>query len=294
MLVLNYESMTPITKGWSDDKKYSVIMADGKKYLLRISPIEHHNRIKHEFEMMQRVATLGVPMCQPIEFGICDEGVYSLQSWIYGKDAEEMLPLLPNTEQYTYGFEAGKVLKQLHLLPISSTQEDWESHFNRKIDRKIQMYCDCSIKYKNGQAFIDYINANRKLLKNRPQCFQHGDYHIGNMMIDNDGKLKIIDFDCYDYGDPWEEFNRIVWSAQKSPLFASGMVNGYFDNNVPFSFWQILALYISSNTLSSIPWAIPFGQIQIDTMINLAIEILDWYDNMKNPVPTWYKSIMET
>jgi aminoglycoside phosphotransferase (APT) family kinase protein len=113
------------------------------------------------------------------------------------------------------------------------------------------------------------------------------------MMIDNDGKLKIIDFDRYDYGDPWEEFNRIVWSVQKAPLFASGMVNGYFDNNVPFSFWQILALYISSNTLSSIPWAIPFGQIEIDTMINLAIEVLNWYDNMKNPVPTWYKGIME-
>jgi aminoglycoside phosphotransferase (APT) family kinase protein len=285
--------MTPITKGWSDDKKYSVIMADGKKYLLRISPIEHHNRKKHEFEMMQRVATLGVPMCQPIEFGICDEGVYSLQSWIDGNDAEEMLPLLPNTEQYNYGLEAGKVLKQLHSLPISSTQEDWEIRFNSKIDRKIQMYSDCTIKYKNGQAFIDYINANRKLLKNRPQCFQHGDYHIGNMMIDNDGKLKIIDFDRYDYGDPWEEFNRIVWSVQKAPLFASGMVNGYFDNNVPFSFWQILALYISSNTLSSIPWAIPFGQIEIDTMINLAIEVLNWYDNMKNPVPTWYKGIME-
>jgi len=155
------------------------------------------------------------------------------------------------------------------------------------------MYNDCPIKYENGQAFLDYLNANRQLLKNRPQCFQHGDYHIGNMMIDNDGKLQIIDFDRYDYGDPWEEFNRIVLSAQKAPMFASGMVNGYFDNNVPFSFWQLLAIYISSNTLSSIPWAISFGQIEIDTMINLAIEVLNWYDMMKNPVPTWYKGIME-
>lgn len=100
----------------------------------------------------------------------------------------------------------------------------------------------------------------------------------------------IIDFDRYDFGDPWEEFNRIVWCAQKAPIFASGMVDGYFDGQVPEEFWKLLALYISSNTLSSVPWAIPFGQREIDTMLHQAAEVLEWYDNMKNPVPTWYGS----
>jgi aminoglycoside phosphotransferase (APT) family kinase protein len=283
--------MTPITKGWSGDTKYCVTITNGKKYLLRISPTEQHDRKRVEFEMMQRVAALGVPMCQPIEFGICDEGVYSLQSWIDGKDAEAMLPFLSDTEQYVYGIEAGRILKKIHSVPISTKQEDWDIRFNRKTDRKIQKYNDCPIKYENGQVFIDYINSNRHLLKDRPQCYQHGDYHIGNMMIDKDGKLQIIDFDRDDFGDPWEEFNRIVWCAQKAPLFASGMVNGYFDNDVPMNFWQLLAFYISSNTLSSISWAIPFGQGEIDTMINQARNVLNWYDNMKNPVPTWYKGI---
>jgi aminoglycoside phosphotransferase (APT) family kinase protein len=288
MSVFNFETMTPITKGWSGDAKYFVTAKDGRNYLLRISPKEKHDSKKVEFEMMQQVAALGVPMCQPIEFGICDQDVYSLQSWIEGKEAEEVIPYLPDTEQYSYGFQAGQILKKIHSVQISSIQEDWDVRFNRKIERKIQKYNDCPIKYENGQFFIDYINANRHLLKNRPQCYQHGDYHIGNMMIDEEGKLQIIDFDRDDYGDPWEEFNRIVWCAKKAPLFASGMVNGYFDNKVPMEFWKLLVLYISSNTLSSIPWAIPFGQDEIDTMINQAKDILIWYDNMKNPVPTWY------
>lgn len=143
---------------------------------------------------------------------------------------------MSDAEQYTYGLEAARILNKIHSLHISSAQEDWEIRFNRKIDRNIRMYSDCPIKYEKGQAFIDYINANRRLLKNRPQCYQHGDYHIGNMMIDYDGKLQIIDFDRYYYGDPWEEFNRIVWCAQKAPLFASGMVNGYFYNDVAIYF----------------------------------------------------------
>lgn len=155
------------------------------------------------------------------------------------------------------------------------------------------MYNDCPIKYEYGQSFIDYINVNRYLLKSRPQCYQHGDYHVGNMMIDSDDRLQIIDFDRADFGDPWEEFNRIVWSAQKSPLFASGMVNGYFNDNVPMDFWRLLALYISNNTLSSITWAIQFGQSEVDTMINQAKEVLKWYDNMQNPVPTWYKGYIK-
>ena len=156
------------------------------------------------------------------------------------------------------------------------------------MDTKIRNYDECPIKYSKGQAFIDYINANRHLLIGRPQTYQHGDYHIGNMMVDRNGKLYIIDFNRNDYGDPWEEFNRIVWCAQKSPLFASGMVDGYFDNQVPMEFWKLLAMYISSNTLSSVYWAIPFGESEVNTMLNQAQEVMEWYDNMTNVIPTWY------
>ena len=243
--------------------------------------------------MMKQAAALDVPMCQPIEFGTCDEGVYSIQSWIDGEDGEEIIPTLSDTEQYVYGLEAGRILRKLHSIPAPITQEDWAIRFNRKMDYKIKKYIECPLKYENGQAFIDYINENRYLLKGRPQTYQHGDYHIGNMMIGRDGKLYIIDFNRDDYGDPWEEFNRIVWSAQKSPIFATGMVNGYFDGDIPLGFWKLLALYISSNTLSSLPWAIPFGEGEIETMRNQAKEVLSWYNNMKNPVPTWYKGVVK-
>ncbi|SHI61154.1 aminoglycoside phosphotransferase family protein [Lutispora thermophila] len=284
--------MIPITKGWSEDKKYCAIGADGTKYLLRIFPRKNYNRKKVEFEMMQQVAALGVPMCQPIEFGTCDDVVYSLHSWIDGKDAEEKITYFPDKEQYVYGLEAGRILKKIHSIPALLIQESWENRFNGKIDRNIKMYSECPIKYEKGQVFIYYINANRQLLKYHPQCFHHGDYHIGNMMIDNDGNLQIIDFNRYDYGDPWEEFNCIVWSAQKAPLFASGILDGYFDNDVSLDFWRLLILYISSNTLSSISWAVSFGQKELDTMINQATDVFNWYDSLKNPVPTWYKSII--
>ena len=107
-------------------------------------------------------------------------------------------------------------------------------------------------------------------------------------MLDRNGKLYIIDFNRNDYGDPWEEFNRIIWCAQKSSPFASGMVDGYFNGDVPANFWNLLALYISSNTLASVYWAISYGETEVNTMLNQAEEVLLWYDNMTNTIPTWY------
>ena len=277
-----------IQKGWSGDKKYCAIDERGNKFLLRVSPIEQYERKKSEFELMRQVAALGIPMCKPLEFGTSDEGVYSIQTWIEGVDAEENIHNYTIEEQYTYGFASGQILKEIHEIPAPEGCEDWEIYFNRKADRKIKMYAECPIKCDNGQAFIDYINANRHLLKGRPRTYQHGDYHIGNMMIGKDKRLYVIDFNRNDFGDPWEEFNRIVWCAQAAPHFASGMVDGYFDNNIPMEFWRLLALYIASNTLSSVPWAIPFGEKEIAVMLNQAKDVLSWYDNMKNPVPSWY------
>ena len=285
---MNIINREPILEGWSNDKKYCITDEKGTRFLLRISDIAQYETKQSEFVMMQRVAALGIPMCLPIEFGTCEEGVYSIQSWIDGESAENLIPLLPGNEQYEFGFEAGRILHKIHSISAPASQEDWAARFNRKIDIKIKKQDECPIKYPKGQAFIDYINANRHLLDGRPQVYQHGDFHIGNMMVDRNGDLCIIDFNRNDYGDPWEEFNRIVWCAQKSPFFATGMVNGYFGSAVPTDFWKLLALYISSNTLSSVYWAIPFGESEVKTMLNQAEEVLTWYADMTNPIPTWY------
>ena len=284
---LNFRTLTPIYAGWSGDKKYCAVDANGQKYFYRVAPPEKAEKAKKSFELQKKMHALGVPMCTPLACGDLIDGFYTLQSWVDGENAEETVPKLPQKEQYALGYESGEILKIIHSIPAPSDAPDWETRFNAKMDRKIRNYNECPVKVEGGERFIDYIEHNRALLRSRPQFFQHGDYHIGNMMIAR-GHLVIIDFDRFDYGDPWEEFNRIVWCAQKAPRFASGMVDGYFDGSVPPEFWRLLALYISSNTLSSIPWAVPFGADEIEKFRAQAKEILGWYDGMTKVLPGWY------
>lgn len=103
-------------------------------------------------------------------------------------------------------------------------------------------------------------------------------------MINKNYELVVIDFDRDDYGDPWEEFNRLVWSIQISHEFATGIVDGYFNKKVPEEFWKLLVLYMSLNLLSSLPRDIPYGE-EVKIMMNQSNEILDWYDDMKRYIP---------
>ena len=283
-------SRTSIDKGWSDDRKYHAITSDGTSCLLRISSADRLARKQQEFSHMQAAAALGIPMCLPLEFGTCEEGGYTIHSWVQGRDLEPALLDMDPATRYRYGLDAGRILRKIHSLPAPADLPDWETRFGDKIRRKIAMYQSCPLKYDKGDAFIAYLERNRHILRDRPQTYQHGDYHIGNMMLDEQGVLIIIDFDRDDFGDPWEEFNRIVWCAQAAPDFAAGMVDGYFDQEVPMAFWQLLALYISSNTLSSLPWAVSYGEAEIRVMQAQAAQVLEWYEDMTNVVPTWYRS----
>ena len=286
-----FTALTPIEYGWSGDKKYRAVTADGTPYFLRVTPRERGDRFVRLFDMQKAVAATGIPMCEPVAIGACEDGVYSVHTWIHGEDAEPALTEMPAEMQYRLGQDAGGYLTRIHSIPAPADQPDWEDRFNAKIDRKIRMYADCPIHFEGDHHLLRYIAENRHLLRGRPQTFQHGDYHVGNMMLTGgreNPRIVIIDFDRYDFGDPWEEFNRIVWCAQTAPAFATGLVDGYFDGNVPMAFWRLLALYISSNMLSSIPWAIPFGEREISVMLNQARDVLNWYGDMQNPVPSWY------
>jgi aminoglycoside phosphotransferase (APT) family kinase protein len=282
-----------VDKGWSEDKKYHIQTEAGDHLLLRISRAETYAVKKQEYEIIQKISALDFEMSIPYDLGLCEEGVYMVMAWIQGQDMEEVLPLLSLQEQYDLGLEAGKILKDIHALNLEFEVFDWYEKFSRKIDRKIEMYRSCELKYEKGDLFIDYINQTRDLLRGRPLCLHHGDFHVGNMIYTKTKHVGVIDFNRFDYGDPWEEFNRIVWDAQTSPAFASGRLDGYFDGDVPHTFFKLLALYISSNTLSSLPWAIPFGQKDIEVMTNQAADNLYAYEDFKRVIPRWYTETKE-
>ncbi|MEO3946320.1 phosphotransferase [Gorillibacterium sp. CAU 1737] len=156
--------------------KYCVTTTGGTNYLLRISPSSQYETKRRLFSVMEQIAALDIPMCLPIEFGTCEDGVYSIQSWIDGVDLETILPLssetlLSKTEQYTLGLQSGEIAKKIHTIPVAEPQEEWAEKFNREIDRKLWEYNKCGLRIDGDAHFFAYVEESRHFLKDRPQCF---------------------------------------------------------------------------------------------------------------------------
>lgn len=153
------------------------------------------------------------------------------------------------------------------------------------------VYANCGIQLPHDEEILAYIATNRRLIHGSPQCFQHGDYHVDNMVLDENGALGIIDFDRMDYSDPWEEFNRITWCVSASKYFAAGRVDGYYDGEVPENFWKLCLLYICSDMTGAVAGAISFGEDEVTGIAQIIRDVFSRFDervDAENPIPSWY------
>jgi len=287
----NWIKVEPLLKGWSDDKKFYIEDDSGEKFLLRIADESQYEAKRREYESIKRCFDLGILTSKPIDLGFSlnKQKVYLLLTWVEGEDAETALPKYSLNEQYNLGVKSGQILRKIHYIPARKGEQQWGSRYKAKIQQKIKNYENCSIKLENDENIIRFLKDNLSYLDNRPQTFHHGDYHVGNLVIKDKDNIGVIDFNRFDYGDPWEEFNRCVFSWKASVPFVTGQIHGYFNNYVPDEFFRLMALYVATNTISSIPWAIPFGEEEVAVMLRNGKDILQWYDGFKTYVPIWYK-----
>ncbi|HFR3977138.1 TPA: aminoglycoside phosphotransferase family protein [Streptococcus suis] len=287
-MVVRIVSRQPLTKGWSTDRKYKVQLEDGRLGLLRIAERPAYEAKRLEFQLVENLFGLGLPVAEPIAFLVDEKLVYSLYEWMEGQDMKEVAYSLSDSDMYDLGCQSGQFLRTLHALPIDQSLRDWNNYYQAKIESKLAAYQAASHFYPNGQAMIDFVQANRHLLEGRPIAYHHGDFHTGNFLLGADGKLKILDFDRYDIGDPWEEFNRLIFTADLSPTFARGQVDAYFDVVIPEEFWRLLALYLTVNSLGALSWAEQVDPLQIPLMKEQADAVWTWYQGYSRLQPLWY------
>jgi len=288
-----FKTIEPVKKGMSHDQKFRIETFDGRRMLLRMTDIKEFDRKKSEYEMMARVHALGVVTPTSYAFGLCDGGktVYSLSGWLDGEDVESALSHMSEAEQYGVGKKAGEVLRKIHTLPAPDDAEPWGERLRKKIQDRIDLYHKHNLICENGEKIIKYLRDRQDLLENRPQTFWHGDFSAGNQMLMPDGEIGVIDFNFwhYGYGDPWWEFVGIPWGEEPKTHHFTGMINGYFDNDPPRDFFEMLAYYFASDALSALCYAfLGLEPCMPEDGPRHMENVLRWFDGMNNPIPTWY------
>ena len=267
-----------------------MITTEGE-FLARIVDYEKVENVKKQFVYASQIYNNKVLMAKPLFFDIVNNRyVCTLFTWINGIELREIVGKYEGQQQYDWGIQAGKSLKILHSDQKNIENISWNDIYVKKVSKKLSSYYNCGDKYENDKILLDYVNNNIDLIKDRPMIIQHGDYHDGNLVVNEEMKIGIIDYNRIDLGDPWQEFDKTMWSLKYSIDFTRGLIDGYFDKNVPEKFFRLLALYSSVLQISNLPWAIKYNaKDQVNICKNQTKRLLSWYNNFNSIVPMWYE-----
>lgn len=286
-------SITVPMYGWSQNLKYRVKNTNGSEYILRVSDISIFDYKKQEYDNITRLSQYDILMPKPIEFGLCnnEKNVYMLLTWINGVAVEDVISNLDDDLQYQLGYLSGELLRKIHNCSSADCNTNWGTTYKSNIDNMIDSYRNVNIHINHEQEIIEYINANKHLLDNRPQVIRHGDFHVGNLIITPENKIGVVDFDKCAVGDGWEEFGCIVWAARLSEKFAKGQVDGYFSCNIPDEFFRLLALYIGVYVLEHVVRSEIHHKDKrsIESIISNTDFMTGMFDNYNTYIPNWYK-----
>lgn len=285
-----WKSIEKINKGWSSDGKYKITTNDNQVLLLRISDIAAYEAKKKEYEIIKKYSQLGFLMSMPVDFGRCNDNqnVYILLTWVEGLDLEEVLPTLTEEEQYKLGRQAGNILKKIHSIEVESEDIPKETKIRKKL-WQLEQYEASKVRIPGDETAVQYVKDHISQIWKEKPVYQHGDFHPGNLIYRKDGSLGVIDFNRWEVGDPYEEFYKLESFAREISIpYCIGQIEAYFDNNVTYEFWEILAVYVAHASLYSIKWAEKFGQEEIDGMIVRCKQAFEDYDSFKTVIPKWY------
>ncbi len=287
-----FSKVKEIEKGMSGDRKYYVETTEGKKLLLRITEASNYETKKKDYDFLININKANLPVPKAIDFGMCEEGksVYMLLEWIEGNEAEKIVPNMVKEKQYSIGVKSGQILRGIHENSIlNDVEKDWYDRYFEVIQPRIEAYKNEGIPFEGAEYIPAFIERNKYLLHGRCQCNIHGDYHLGNLIINGNEEIFVIDWQTVDFegsGDPWVDFINI---GIEHPAFATGQIDGYFNHHVPEEFWRILALYLSTSAITSIVWAKYFAPDRLNSILELNKMILVWYDKMNDVIPSWYR-----
>lgn len=252
------EHVEALRKGYSDDRKYLVRTSDGGLYLLRLSSLAQQRRRMREFEILRAQHRRGIACPDAITAGadIAAGVFYAMYTFLPGRCLEEAMPDLTAAQQRRIGLASGRLLKQLHEMQAPAEGADWPQRRRAKHERYMKRLDDLGLKCPRRAELDAFVSVNSHLMDSAPVRFQHDDFHPGNLIVDGDERVGVVDFNRCDWGDPIEDFYKLEWfGVPLSICFARGQVEGYLAGADTGDFWLRYTLYAAMQALSCLAWA---------------------------------------
>lgn len=286
-------SFQPMTSGFSGNRTYLVTTSSSEKLVLKLSNLKTYSNFKRKASIQQKLKDRGLLCSEVMEIGMNKElnSTYRIFTFIEGENARAAIHLLTNKEQYEIGRRAGEALSFMHRSPAPSHVTSWYERVMAKHERYVHAYRSSGVTFTQDQFVLDFIKSHAEAVKARPNQFQHDDFHLGNIIIQEGEYAGVIDFDQSDWGDPVHDFYKLsLFSRENSIPFSAGQLDHYVSTQTTDDFWLLFSIYTAMSCFSSIVWTLFYDTEHVKDMVNRVERMLADHDHFHQLKPAWYSN----
>lgn len=211
----------------------------------------------------------------------------NIYNWIEGINLKKFLNSLTDDACIYYGSRCGYLMKKMHF----SMQRSGELKYDLLI--KLKQYYDrieaFGYRFKYNINYKQYLQDNIDILmRDIDPCFIHLDFKPKNLII-NKNDIYIVDIDSSRIGDPWLDFYDKAFSLYPSrEIFNAALIKGYFDGDIPESFWKYFKVLSVFALIQNTAWILPKKDYVY--IRNLESYLWNAYDGFREFIPRWYCS----
>lgn len=234
-LSVNLLEAEELTEGYCN-AAYKLRLADGRAAIIKIAPSSEDNLLQYEKGMMQsevaamRLAQTNteIPVAQVYvandQCTLCDSPFFIMEC-LSGESLAKIKSHLDSIVLQKLYFDLGRILKSLHqihgkhygLLSGLFCTSDWFSSFFQMMEALLQNAQTQKISLGREPACIlAYLQTRKAIFMevNTP-CLIHWDTWDGNLLIQNNDIVGIIDWERALWGDPLMEYNfrSFTWNT---------------------------------------------------------------------------------
>ena len=230
----------------SGGENYRLYPYLGSSYLLKVYSDRSPEQTKKDLAENRIWLRAFLPVQRILRTGRTADGdTYTLSRWISGKTLDTVFPCGSYAEERELGILSGNLLKKVHDSLPARTELTVQENLRKRLEHLVSRIGDTAGNEENSPV-ISAVNRLREEmgLAGDGQCLRlHGDYHAGNLVLDNRDRLHILDPVYGSSGAAEEDMARVLVSAEYSSAFARGQIESYYVGNIPEWFWGRLRYY---------------------------------------------------
>ncbi|MCI5997959.1 MAG: hypothetical protein PT934_05025 [Peptoniphilaceae bacterium] len=263
-----------------ENKEY-ILKNSSEKYVLNLFPYGKYGKIckicdclnifSEDFEGLLGYADIGA--------------VNEFHCYRIIKFLEDEKENMNEVDSYSLGIKIGKFIFAFHNYFKSADCGRWNKHYNYRINKLLHEYGLGNYRGDIDYIIFDFLDNNKRYLRDRVCTTIMGINSIDEIKVDKFGNFQIIEDYKILRSDSYFEFRNLNLDSYKNEFLLTGIIDGYFNKNVPRTFFKLMALY---NIVESLYGNFSKAVNNEDILKDKIESINRMYDSFSTVFPVWY------